>query len=85
MSTFKEIINKIEESYTISDINVEVQPTHYIDESTYDRTKLKPVVWEMTCNIEIKTKNKELMYEIQDYFRERNINKIIDMRRSQCQ
>lgn len=76
MKTFKEIINKIEESYAISDISVEMRPTHYIDESTYDRTKLKPVVWEMTCNIEIKTKNKELTYEIQDYIRERYINKL---------
>ena len=76
MSTFKEIINEIEESYVVSDINVEVQPTRYIDESTYDRTKLKPVVWEMTCNIEIKTKNEKLMDEIQDYIRGRDINKL---------
>ena len=76
MSTFKEIINEIEESYVVSDINVEVQPTHYIDESTYDKTKLKPVVWEMTCNIEIKTKNEKLMCEIQDYIRGRDINKL---------
>ena len=76
MSTFKEIINEIEESYIVSDINVEVRPTRYIDESTYDRTKLKPVVWEVTCNIEIKTKNEKLMDEIQDYIRGRDINKL---------
>ena len=76
MSTFKEIINEIEESYIVSDINVEVRPTRYIDESTYDRTKLKPVVWEVICNIEIKTKNEKLMDEIQDYIRERYINKL---------
>ena len=76
MSTFKEIINEIEESYVVSVINVEMQPTRYIDESTYDRIKFKPVVWEMTCNIEIKTKNEELMYEIQDYIRDRYINKL---------
>ncbi len=81
MSTFKEIINEIEESYAVSDISVEMRPTCYTDEGTYNRIKLQPTKWEMTCNIEIKTQNKELMDEIQDYIRAKYINKAICMRR----
>ncbi len=67
MKAFKELMNKIEKAYGVSDIHVEIQPVRYTgDNFTHNRLSL-----EMTCNIEIKTQNKELMKEIQDYIQER--------------
>lgn len=67
MKPFKELMNKIEKAYGVSDIHVEIQPFHYTgDNFTCNRLSL-----EMTCNIEIKTQDKELMKEIRDYIQGR--------------